>query len=341
MRKKREKWLDSLKGLGILFVVLGHCFPPQEKLTNYLYSFHIAIFFYISGNLLPEEAGHEKFTSYFQKKFTRLMVPYFGYGFFTYIVWLMIGRNFGVNKELAVPPLKPLLGLLYGNGFDNFLVFNISLWFLPALFSTLVIYHFLPLFFKNRSSLFVVVLLLLCLGFIDSNYGNIRLPWGINISFIAIFFVFIGQEGKAILKKIENNNILVNLCLAILFLFGGYYLQSLNSGVSFNSHSYGNLFYFVFSAVLSIFGYALLVKVLLDNKILQYLGVNSLRILALHILTFSLISAFIKYIIQIEYLTFKVSLQGRFVYFISSILLVSLYSLISDRLLVIIMEKNR
>ncbi len=330
MIKKRETWLDSLKGLGILFVVLGHCYPPQQNLTNYLYSFHIALFFVISGYLLPASPTKESFSLFFKKRFKRLMLPYFGYGFFTYIIWLFVGRNFGVNKELAIEPLKPLLGLFYGNGFDNYLVFNITIWFLPALFSTLIIYYMISLFFKKKLRLFIAVLSLLGIGFLDSKFNNFRLPWGINIGLIAVFFIYLGHNAKEVLKRIESFPSYLNLSLSLFLLSLGYVLQILNSGVSFNSHSYGNIFYFLFSATFSILGYSILTKVLLNNKLLQFLGKNSFRILFLHILSFSVISAILKYIFKIEYLTFKISPIGRITYFIGAILIVSSYSIIID-----------
>lgn len=331
MINNRLKWLDSLKGLGILFVVLGHCFPPEQALTNYLYSFHIALFFFISGYLLTTNLSREKFSTYFAKRFKRLMLPYFGYGLFTYLVWLFIGRNFGVNKQLNVAPLKPLFGLLYGNGFNNYLVFNIAIWFLPALFSTLLIYFLLRKIFKNKIALSVAVLVLLVVGFIDSISCTVRLPWGFNISLIALFFVHFGHQGKVIIEKFEFNNQYAIFILGVLLVIAGYFLQSIDSGVSFNSHSYGNIFYFILSAVSSIIGYTILTKNLLDNKVLQFLGVNSLRILALHILSFSVISATLRYLFNVDYLIFKSSLVGRFTYFGGSIIIVSLYSIVIDR----------
>lgn len=332
MIKKRETWLDSFKGLGILLVVLGHCFPPERGLTNYLYSFHIALFFFASGYLLPKELYRTKFRDFLQGRFHRLMIPYFSYGLFTYMVWLLVGRNFGMNKQLAVNPFKPFLGIFYGNGFDNYLVFNIAIWFLPALFCTLILYYVLFNLSKNKITLLLVVIASLCLGLIDSKYSHFRLPWGINISFIAIFFTYIGHQGKGIMKKIDDNNSFLNLGLSILLIIGGYFLQKLNSGVSFNSHSYGNAFYFLTSAISSILGYSILTKVALDNKILQFLGINSLKILALHILSFSFISAFLKIGFQVDFASFKITLTGRIVYFISSIIIVSTYSYVVGKI---------
>ena len=45
---KRELWIDILRGIGILLVVLGHTNPPFKRI---IYSFHIPLFFILSGFL--------------------------------------------------------------------------------------------------------------------------------------------------------------------------------------------------------------------------------------------------------------------------------------------------
>lgn len=41
--------LNILKGIGILFVVMGHCISP---FTPYVYMFHMSLFFFVSGYFL-------------------------------------------------------------------------------------------------------------------------------------------------------------------------------------------------------------------------------------------------------------------------------------------------
>ena len=53
--KKRLEWLDIAKGIGILLVVIGHCFPDASSLegisvpvyrvlSQIIYSFHMPLF---------------------------------------------------------------------------------------------------------------------------------------------------------------------------------------------------------------------------------------------------------------------------------------------------------
>ena len=51
MRTERIDWIDSAKGLGILLVMLGHCYM-EGKFTFWFYSFHMALFFFCQDILL-------------------------------------------------------------------------------------------------------------------------------------------------------------------------------------------------------------------------------------------------------------------------------------------------
>jgi acyltransferase len=46
----RFPWIDALKGFGIALVVFAHYSLP-EALDTYIFSFHMPLFFFISGFL--------------------------------------------------------------------------------------------------------------------------------------------------------------------------------------------------------------------------------------------------------------------------------------------------
>lgn len=83
-------WVDATKGLGIVFVVLGHAIadtmpndPIFEKIFQIVYSFHMPLFFFLSGfcgiKALQKRQLHEK-EAYILERFKRLMIPYFFVG---------------------------------------------------------------------------------------------------------------------------------------------------------------------------------------------------------------------------------------------------------------------
>ena len=58
MKRNRLHWIDCAKGLGCAFVVWGHV-APGTILTEWIFSFHMPLFFMISGILLAFEVKKE------------------------------------------------------------------------------------------------------------------------------------------------------------------------------------------------------------------------------------------------------------------------------------------
>lgn len=84
---KHLDYLDIAKGITILLVVLGHSFPENvftgtdtidkiaQVIYDFVYSFHMPVFFYISGWLFWKSwINHQPST--LDKKVMRLLIPY-------------------------------------------------------------------------------------------------------------------------------------------------------------------------------------------------------------------------------------------------------------------------
>ena len=88
-RGSRLTVLDSLRGFGILLVVLGHT-SRSAGLVSWIFSFHMPLFFIISGMLFHER----QFLDSFKKKVARLLIPYLFFGIVTFVYWALIERRF-------------------------------------------------------------------------------------------------------------------------------------------------------------------------------------------------------------------------------------------------------
>ena len=51
--RKREEWIDMLRGFGMLLVIIGHSRCP-DVLEKFIYGFHMPLFFVLSGFLFHE-----------------------------------------------------------------------------------------------------------------------------------------------------------------------------------------------------------------------------------------------------------------------------------------------
>lgn len=101
--KQRILYLDSLKGFAIILMVIGHAiswsfddyknlfaldnpsdsFKRATVIYDFIYSFHMPLFFMISGYLLSFKQGY---INIIKKRFFRLMVPYIFTGFLIYLL---------------------------------------------------------------------------------------------------------------------------------------------------------------------------------------------------------------------------------------------------------------
>lgn len=88
-RGSRLTALDSLRGFGILLVVWGHI-SRSAGLVSWIFSFHMPLFFIISGMLFHER----QFLDSFKKKVARLLIPYLFFGIVTFAYWALIERRF-------------------------------------------------------------------------------------------------------------------------------------------------------------------------------------------------------------------------------------------------------
>jgi acyltransferase len=137
----RIAWIDTLKGMGILLVMLGHIVSTKNPLYSYIYSFHIWVFFLACGYL--SAAGRpDGFVPFLRRKAATRLAPYAFFVGISYLVFLarLSGQTGLTIPELVVyndygPYLRDwVLGLFSGDRAWLAQARNDTLWFLPCLF---------------------------------------------------------------------------------------------------------------------------------------------------------------------------------------------------------------
>ena len=71
--KKRIEYIDIAKGVAIILVLLGHIETCPAGLKSSIYSFHMPLFFILSGYFMKEGTELRLLA---KKLFKSLMVPY-------------------------------------------------------------------------------------------------------------------------------------------------------------------------------------------------------------------------------------------------------------------------
>lgn len=143
--KSKDKQMVLLSIFAICLVVIGHCdiTPDYKKLWifKWVYSFHMPLFFFISGYLLAlttpvSRLCNLSYGSFLKKKCVRLLIPFL---FFNSIIFLIKSQLHDPGIMQNPVPLN-WKSFLYSTFFSpvGFL------WFLPCLFTIFVIIY--PLF---------------------------------------------------------------------------------------------------------------------------------------------------------------------------------------------------
>lgn len=322
--KKRLDYLDMTKGLGMILVLIGHLqgdsiftFSPYiQPLCVFIFSFHMPMFFIVSGILLAIKNDEVKpLKEVAKSRFRGIMIPYLWFSLF----YLIVVVSALIKGEIAVQTLY--LNIWYvisGYGMN-------VLWFLPALylgellfillrrrirdhipFITVVvlsnaIVYFLSYFvgiakyptpFAERMHDLITVILrpILVCGFISIGYYTHKLLR--KGSQIGDFFnkPELNEKGKVSFKYRAAYIVLG------LMLFGVCFgLFRINNGIDFRSLAFRNVFFFFVCALSGSFGMISLCKGLPRIPLFCYWGIGSLIFMATHnsqtVLTFSLKTA--------------------------------------------------
>jgi len=182
----RIGYLDAAKGIGILFVVLGHNHIKLEYPLVYqvVYSFHMPFFFLLSGMFFKAEGG---FLDLVRRRFNSLLRP-----FIAYMVIIYSGSIFFSKVDLPTIFGRILKAFYAG---PNTLEW-VPLWFLPHLFLVNLCAFLLARFVYERlphvwlRALFLAILL-------GAGVAAIRLFWPVTFSFAGREFEFYGLPWSA------------------------------------------------------------------------------------------------------------------------------------------------
>lgn len=152
-RSSRLDEIDVMRGFGILLVVIGHVWPVGTWIHSFIYSFHMPLFFIISGLTLSIGKGKPLFT----KTDRRLGKEYFLYSTL-FIVFDIVIRMLAFRTYTKIDIYVDLLNTVS--------LFGISvLWFLPTIICARVLAR-VVIFYSKRQCFFLlrVCLLLLIIG---------------------------------------------------------------------------------------------------------------------------------------------------------------------------------
>ena len=288
MKEKRLDYLDMAKGIGIILVVIGHSGMASDGVITWLASFHMPLFFIISGMLLYHKREETRLLrSSVKRKARSLLVPY---GFFS-IFYLAIDLWY-VSKGQEIWMEDAVLQTVSFYGLS-------VLWFLPSLFLVEILF----LTIRKHTSFSVTAVCCCGLGLVSLllkrlyelyyiSGDSLFLFWlgylmqalirsGIAVIFLAAgYYLMWLMEKEKVSRKISG---IWYLLAAVVFFAANLWIAYGNDRVDLRFMIFGNPVLYFGGAFLGSMAVLCLCKALPSMKVLAYLGSNSLIIMLTHL----------------------------------------------------------
>lgn len=236
MRQERIEWIDALKFVGIFYIYLGHMGPPAGKIFTFVFAFHVALFFFISG-CFADSGKNKTISSFIAAKFRQLMIPYFIYSAISICIYILSTPDSSEFTNLMGYLTDAALGV------RNHTIYAPALWFLPCIFITSIIFRLLQSLSPKKYIIPLIILAYLTVNLYSFNFFPMSQPalW-LNID-SALYYIIFYCLGWLSIDKIKTTNwaisstnpigivifLLLSTLCSVVFIKGiGYPLKTLD-----------------------------------------------------------------------------------------------------------------
>lgn len=280
---KRINYIDWIKGFGIILVVLNHILPSGDKLVSWMGTFHMPLFFVLSGMLLVlnDKWKNRSIKDNLVHKFKSLIIPYLKVIFILIIFLLILGifLRDGSYFTKIVDIIKQT-AFLEGYG---------PMWFIFALFFGECLFILFKKINNNEFTILIGTIIIVALySFIPDlrNTGsNIIIRYLATIFFVfvrsclACSFISIGYIFEKYLHKYVDYKVGIVLFIIHILVFAR------NGYIVVSNLDINNILLFYAIAICGVFAWILLIeKISIKpiNNMLSFFGKNSFIILCTH-----------------------------------------------------------
>lgn len=315
-KKERLGYIDVLRGIAIALVVLGHCAPPY--LDTFIFTFHVPLFFFISGMLFAYREKRQPFFIFLKKRALRLLVPYFAFEILNFLITYAFSF---VYSGFSVTLPDNFFAIFTGFSSQSAAYSGVAghVWFFPCMFFSEIAFYFIyaavefclkklrgKQFYRHVRAavyLFVAVVLYIC-SFLENNYTP---QWWLytDVAVMGAVFLSLGCAFSDYIKSLAESEICVKISLLVLscagwisFSYLNYFVCSDYVDVFMSADTYGKYRTFIFAAVCGIMFVTSIASIIYKSpsrpvKFLTWLGKNSAGIFPAHLYPLFLMRAFV------------------------------------------------
>jgi len=217
---KRIEWVDRAKSFCMFLVILGHCHIQDSDsfVTQFIYSFHMMLFFFLSGLLCKKEFSIETI----KRDMQYILLPYFTYGIMYVIFGAVRSHVYQLDKVvngvwLLIQGKDPAIG---------------PFWFLFALFICKQLFYVVKCLKKRNLYLYYIFVALSFFSVYFITQYQLNLPFFMDSALCGLPFFILGNESFPFFRWIGIINRYFQLLLVILLLIISVFLSYYNGFVS-------------------------------------------------------------------------------------------------------------
>lgn len=281
------KEVDYIKGIAILLVFIGHAATPSflprpytyEYIVQAIYSFHMPLFFLISGFLsykITDMNLKKNYIKFIKNKFYRLCIPFLTISFITNL--MVIAIKIIVNSPLSINSILDMIKIIFLYPETGIMG---ALWFLYTLFIISIIS---PILIKFPLKLVIVLAFLLNI-FVPNNIYFLSIS---RVCFFLVYFLIGVYFRKFYYNSINIKNInifnkILVLCVCVISIM--FYSYIITNDINISKY-----FINILNFLCGLFG--MIIMIIFTKEIKNFKSSNFLSFLGKHSIDIYLLSWF-------------------------------------------------
>lgn len=273
MLKQRIHYVDIIKGIGIILMVITHCMSGSSWFGTWVFAFHMPLFVILSGFLFYRKYSAQNefrsaFGGYVRKKSYQILIPYIVFSLLIIIWQIFLSLiSQGTTGDIIRDGLTRIISL---RGME-------SLWFLPCLLLAELMFATVFAFCRKKN----VSAVILCVIFVIL---NILMNGKLSTNMIGVFvkstmcyvFFMAGYYFSEVHHRLVNRK--YSRVVGGSMMIVAVPLSLLNGFSAIGNFTFGNVPLYYVSACLTVFGLVLLLYNV-ECPYVEYWGKNSIVVL--------------------------------------------------------------
>ena len=299
--KNRETFIDILKGIGIISIVIGHgpsyiwFGKVQIPIGPFVYLYHLAIFFFCSGYLYKDI--QKDLTVFLAKKIKSLYWPATKHSLIALLLYNLYVKMGVVDSSYLSRDdvLIDITNILTLNGGGPLFV---AYWFFQILLCSILIFGSVQYFSSKISNIYykniVFIVLVGVIGRIGiySTEKHLGFLYNLQIAYLMVPILLIGYLYKKYMSKEKWE---VDFSIILLIITFSILVHFIKNGIGIELSKYeiaSAVLFYLISIIGILFCVSLAQIIWKCNKlttVISYLGRNSLEIMIYHVVAFKMV----------------------------------------------------